>query len=145
VSRRALGLLVRDRRQEVDQARAALTEAAAAVDAAEAAIVAHNAAFAPEVSLALTMPGGPGLAAAYIAGFRMREALLRQRQVTCLAARQTCEAELWERAAAMKTLEKAEERLASAKAARLAKAQQLRLDEAATLRHAVTMRSELRS
>jgi hypothetical protein len=144
MSRRALALLVRERRQEVDEARAAVTEAVAALTAAEAALSEHVAAFAPEMGLALGMPDGPRLAAAYAAGFTLRKAALAQRQAACTQALWACEAELRERATALKTMEKAEARLAEAEAAALAKGQQLRLDEAAIVRHSAAMRSELR-
>src|SRR3954447_20344021 len=77
VSARALALLIRAERRELERERLALTAAGIGLDQAEQTLHAQERRFGEETALALAMPDGPGLAAAFAAGHRHRLARLR--------------------------------------------------------------------
>jgi hypothetical protein len=145
VSSRALALLIKAERRELERERLALTEAGAALDRAERNLEGQDHRFGEEASLALAMPDGPRLAAAFTAGHRHRLVRLRGERERLAADRAQAETAVRKRAVALGTLERAAEELAVREQAGLARAEQRRLDDAAVLRHAVRGRSELGS
>ena len=133
---RALELLARVERRELDRERQDLAAASGRLAAALEALAGLDARFGSELGLALGMPDGPRLAAAFAHGHRTRRA-----ERAAEAGRLEAEvARLGEavkaRAVALRTLELAEERVVGRERAEAAARRQALLDEVAVLRHA---------
>jgi hypothetical protein len=143
VSARALALLIRAERRELERERLALTTAGIALDQAEQTLRAQERRFGKEAVLALAMPDGPRLAAAFAAGHRHRLARLRGERERLTADRARAEAAVRARAMSLATLERTGEEVAACERAEAGRAEQRRLDEDAILRHAARGRSEL--
>jgi hypothetical protein len=144
--RRALGLLARAERRELDRGRQALAAADGALGRTADALAGIDGRFGAELGLALALPDGPRLAAAFAAGHRARRAALAAERGRLLAERARLEATVRERAVALRTLELAEDELRARAEEAAARADQRRLDDAAVVRHAVAAgrgRSEL--
>lgn len=140
-ARRALDLLGRVERRELERERRELATAADALREAEAASARLEVRYGEEVGLALTMPGGSRLAAAFAAGHRDRRATLGSERDRAAAERARLEAAVRERALGLKTLELAAEALTARERTEALRADQKRLDEAALYRHAVSIRA----
>jgi hypothetical protein len=143
VSARALALLIRAERRELERERQALTTAGIGLDQAEQTLRAQERRFEEEAALVLAMPDGPRLAAAFAAGHRHRLARLRGERERLTADRARAEAAVRARAMSLATLERAGEEMAAREQAEAGRAEQRRFDDAAILCHAVRGRSEL--
>ena len=139
-TRRALELLARVERRELDRERQAAAVVAAEVEAVRVGLGRLDARFGDELGLAFGLPDGPRLAAAYAHGHRARRADALAEAVRLAAELVRLEAALKERAVSLKTLELAAERVAAREREEAARAGQARLDEAAVLRHVVSGR-----
>ena len=133
---RALGLLAQVERRELDWERQALAAASGLLAAAVAGLGRLDAGFGAELGLAFGLPDGPRLAAAYAYGYRVR----RVEAVAEICRLEGEVARLGEavkaRAVALRTLERAAERVVARERAEAAAKQQAQLDEAAVMRHA---------
>ena len=133
---RALGLLAQVERRELDGERQELATASGLLAAAVAGLGRLDAGFGAELGLAFGLPDGPRLAAAYAYGYRVR----RVEAVAEIYRLEGKVARLGEavktRAVALRTLERAAERVAERELAEAVARQQARLDEAAVMRHA---------
>ena len=137
---RALGLLAQVERRELDGERQELATASGLLAAAVEGLGRLDASFGTELGLAFGLPDGPRLAAAYAHGYRARRVA-----ATVEVCRLEGEvARLGEavktRAVALRTLERAAERVAERELAEAVARQQARLDEAAVMRHAASGR-----
>ncbi|HEX8373949.1 MAG TPA: hypothetical protein VF606_02090 [Geminicoccaceae bacterium] len=139
-TRRALELLARVERRELDRERLAVAAVVAEVEAARAELGRLDTRFGEELDLAFGLPDGPRLAAAYAHGHRARRAETVAEGVRLGTELVRLEAALKERAVSLKTLELAAERIAAREREEAARAGQARLDEAAVLRHVVSGR-----
>lgn len=132
---RALALLARLERGELDRERGAVAAAVAGVAAAEAEVARLDGRFGEELGLALGLPDGPRLAGAYARGHAIRReaAMAERRRIEAELPR--LEAAVRERAAALRTYELVAERVVAREEEEAARAVQTALDEAAVLRH----------
>jgi hypothetical protein len=140
MSRRALALLARLERAELEREQRALASAQADLVRTEAGVAAREAAFGGELMLALEMPGGAGLAAGHAVGHRRQQARLRAECRRLGSESQRLGTALQERAIALRTLELAAADLKAKDDAVVAQAEQKRLDDAAVIRHVVSGR-----
>lgn len=133
---RALELLARVERRELDRERQDLAAVSGRLAAAADGLARLDASFGPELALAFEMPDGARLAAAYAGGHRVRRAaaLAEAGRLEAEAAR--LEEAVKERAVGLRTLERAAERVVGRERVEAAARQQARIDEAAVLRHA---------
>ena len=138
---RALELLARVERRELDGERQELAAASGRLAVAADGLGRLDAGFGAELGLAFGLPDGPRLAAAYAHGYRVRraEAALEIGRLEGEVARlgEAVKA----RAVALRTLERAAERVLEREKAEAEARQQARIDEAAVLRHAASTSS----
>ncbi len=133
---RALELLARVERRELDRERQDLAAVSGQLAAALDALARLDGRFGSELGLALAMPDGPRLAAAYAHGHRVRRAE-GAAEVGRLGVEVGRLGEAVKaRAVALRTLELAAERVEEREEAEVAARQQAQLDEVAVLRHA---------
>lgn len=137
MTRRALLLLARLERSELDRERQALLDRTAELARHEEGLRSLEAGFGPELALALDLPGGPALAAAYAAGCRHQAAALRAGRHRLRTEIKGMESALRTRAVGLRTLELAAAELSAQEEVLAARAEQGRLDEAAIVRHRV--------
>lgn len=132
---RALALLARLERGELDRERGAVAAAVEGIAAAAAEVARLDGRFGEELGLALDLPDGPRFAAAYARGHTVRrEAAMAKRQ-RIEAELPRLEAAVKERAVALRTYELAADRVSAREQAAAAQAAQALLDEVAVLRH----------
>lgn len=132
--RRALELLAKLERQELDRERQALRAAEAELERTEQELRSLREQEPLEHAAGWSLPGGPGLLACYLGAARRRETWLGQRCHEQRAARERAADAVRERIGAAKSLELAAEQLAAAAAADLARRETIEREEAGARR-----------
>lgn len=129
---RALNLLARLERQELDRERQAVRALADELTSTVDALATLESRLQAEHVAGWALPGGPGALAAYLNEARRRELCLRQAVAELTTALSDAQAGLRERIAGMKSLELVAENLEATSTAQAAYRAQIELEEASS-------------
>jgi hypothetical protein len=132
--RRALELLAKLERQELDTARLALRAAEGELARTDEALSSLRQRLPAEHAAGWELPGGPALLASYLGASRRLEERLERRRGEQQTARERAAEAVRERLGAAKTLELAAEQIGAAATAELARRATLELEEASLRR-----------
>ena len=136
MSRRALELLARLRRHEVDRQRLAAAALAAELRLSREAVTAEEHRLAREHAQAFELPGGPRPLAAFAAASRRRSSALAERCQELEGRLAAAQPELQDAIRAWKSLDLASARSRAVEEAEAARRQRQEIEEAALLRRA---------